>query len=104
MKIVKITFCLAILSLITAFLSAFLFINGCDFAGAVGVFSTIISTILGAVSIVYTYVSGKQTIELLDKIKKQNENFVNKIQTELLIQNFDEDNINNLRKTPKNSK
>lgn len=55
--------------------------------------STIISIVLGAESIIYTFFSGKKTLENLDDIKTQYASLVNKINHELSKDNYDEENI-----------
>ena len=96
-SLIQVTFIYSIISVMIALVSAILFLIGSDSAGAVGVASTILSIVLGVVSIVYTYVSGQETIKALDKIVEQNKSLVNKINTDLLQDNFDEANIETLR-------
>ena len=96
-SLMQVTFIYSIISVMIALVSAILFLIGSDAAGAVGVVSTILSIVLGVVSIVYTYVSGQETIKALDKIVEQNKSLVNKINSDLLQGNFDEANIETLR-------
>lgn len=76
-----------------------------DYYGLVGALSTLISIILGVVSIVYTYISGKETSELSSEMSKQikeiadqNEAFIRNIKVELLKSNYDDDNIKNIQR------
>ena len=89
-------------SVLFAMASAILFLIGCDYSGAVGVFSTIISTVLSVVSILYTYISGNKTIKLMDDITRQHKTLVGKVQSDLVKDNFDEENIENLRNSMNN--
>ena len=110
-KILVCTFVFATLGLIGGVVSAILFFINADSYGAVGAFSTIVSIILGVVSMVYTFSSGKETSDLfqqmnrklkrldeqIDEIGKQNEAFVAKIKMELSKDNFDQANIDNIK-------
>ena len=102
MALVVISMILGIIAIIMALISAVLFLKGSDVYGAIGVVSTIISTVLGFVSIIYTYISGNQTIKLLDNIDTKNNLLIEKVRTELLENNFDEENLDNLRKQLQN--
>lgn len=62
------------------------------------VVSTYFSIVLSVVSIVYSYVSGNETTKTIRQIKKQNDDFVNKIHEELLETNYDEYNLENVKK------
>lgn len=88
-------FVFSVIGLLLALISSILFWIGCDWAGAVGVFSTIISIILSVISLIYTYCSGVQTIKVLRKIENQNTILVKKISKELGQLNYNEENIEN---------
>lgn len=62
------------------------------------VVSTYFSIVLSVISIVYSYVSGNETTNTIQQIKKQNDDFVNKIHKELLETNYDEYNLENVKK------
>lgn len=99
MKLIQFSIVFGIVSIILAVVSAILLLLNCDTASAIGTLSTIISTLLSVVSILYTYISGDKTNKLLDDIDKQNKLLSKKIQLELIEKNFDEENIDNLRKS-----
>jgi len=61
-----------------------------SFSSMIGVISTIISIVLSAIAILYTFFSGKNTLELLNKIKEQNKQLVEKIEHELLKDAYDD--------------
>ena len=98
MKLVKLTIIISCIAVVFALISAILFIVGCDYAGAIGIVATVVSVILSLVSIIYTYISGKETIKSLKNIEKQNEQFIIQIKSELLNYNYDEENIKDVRK------
>lgn len=95
-KFIRFVFVISVIGIILAFLSAILYLTNCSWSNSIGVFSTIISIVLGLVSIIYTYISGEKTIQVLDEIEKQNKSLVNKIVFELSDSNFDEVNIESL--------
>lgn len=88
---VVIFFVLAGIGLLIALASAILFLIGNDSAGAVGVVSTIVSIVLSAISMAYTYISGVQTLKTIKEIKVQNDVLVNEI-----TNNRSEDNYNEI--------
>lgn len=96
MKIVKFTVVFAIIAIIASLLSGSFFLLKCDWAGAVGIVATGLSVILSVVSIIYTYVSGNQTLDVINTIKAQNKEFIEKIKEDILKNNFNESNINDL--------
>lgn len=96
LTVVYIVACTGILLSVTA---AILYLIGGDAYGAVGAVSTIISIVLGVVSIGYSYFSGKKTDETLGNIKSQNEKLVAKINYELSRDNYDQNNIDAIRRT-----
>lgn len=99
MKLIIFSVILGIAAIVLAVVSAILFIWGSDYTGAVGVVSTIVSTLLGVISIIYTYHSGNKTENLLDEISRQNKTLTDKIHSDLISKNFDEENLDNIRKT-----
>lgn len=98
MKLIKTTRILAVIGVVFAFISAILFLIGNSCVDAISVASTIISIILGFISIVYTYVSGEETLKTLKEIKKENHSLIQKINHELTKNNYDEANIDSLLK------
>lgn len=80
-----------------ALLSAFFLYLGNNCADILGYISTIISIVLGLVSIVYTYHSGKKTEDTLSEIKNQNKMFVEKITEELCDNNYGRQNLENIK-------
>lgn len=94
----RVVYVFAGIGMILALLSAILYMFNNDWTSAVGVVSTIISIVMGMVSIVYTYVSGKETMTALEEIKKQNSRLVDKINYELSKNNYNEENIEYIRK------
>lgn len=98
MNLVRITLVFGIIAILLSLISAILFVVGCDYAGAVGVVSTIISVLLSLVSIVYTYISGKATSKLMEKIAKQNNEFIEKIKADILRDNYNDANLKDARK------
>ena len=91
LRFVVIFFVLAGVGLLIALASAILFSIGNDTASAVGVSSTILSIVLSVVSMVYTYISGIQTLKTIKEIKQQNDALVNEI-----ANNRSEDNYNEI--------
>lgn len=110
-KFIIATFIFASFGILLALISAILYLIGSDCYGAIGIFSTVISILLGVVSIVYTYFSGKETSALFSqldqriakldeqivKIDEQNRTLVSKIQMELSKDNFNQANIDGIR-------
>lgn len=120
------TFIFVGIGLLSGIVSAVLFCLGMDTYAAIGMISTIISILLGIISMVYSYVSGNETsalfkkfgekIEGLDQqinkieeqstklekqiktIEEQNRSLVEKIKVELSKENYDQANIDNIRK------
>lgn len=95
----KIVYIFAGVGIAFAMISAVLYLIGCDWSNALGAFSTVISIVLGLVSIVYTYVSGREMQITLDEIKKQNSRLVDKINYELSKDNYNEKNIEYIKST-----
>jgi len=90
-------FCVfGVIAIIMAVLSGF-FVNS-SFGGIIGIISTIMSVLLSATAMLYTYVSGKRTLELLEKIEVQNKKLVDKINLDLLKDAYDEEGIKAARK------
>ena len=92
----KSSFVFALVGILLAFASAIIFFFNKEFSSGVGVFSTVISILLGIYSIIYTYVSGQETLKLLQDIKERERRLVDKINHELSKDNYDRDNINSL--------
>ena len=76
-KIFFLSFVFGVIAVILVLVSSFWGNNNAS--TVLGMISTIISIVLSVVAIIYTYVSGKSTLDLLDEIKKQNEALVKKI-------------------------
>ena len=88
-------FVFGVIAIITAILSYF-FINS-SFGGIISIISTIMSVLLSATAMLYTYVSGKKTFELLEKIEAQNKKLVDKINLDLLKDAYGEEGIKAIR-------
>lgn len=84
------------IGLLFALLSAIFFVCGNDMAGALGIVSTVLSLILSFVSIIYTYVSGKQTLKTMTAIKEQNDSLVEEIKRQLRKDNYNDNNLDNI--------
>ena len=93
----KITFffVFGVIEIILAVLSGFFI--GSSFGGIIGIISTIISVLLSATAMIYTYISGKETLALLEKIEIQNKKLVDKINQDLLKDAYDEEGIRAIR-------
>ena len=89
------------MGVVLSFAAAVLYLIGNNWSNAIGAASTIISIVLGLVSIIYTYISGKETMETLEGIKMQNRRLVDKINHEISKGNFNEDNIEYIKSTIK---
>ena len=61
------TFIFVGVGLLSGIASAILFCLGMDVYAAIGMISTIISILLGIISMIYSYVSGKQTSSLFNR-------------------------------------
>jgi len=79
---------LALLSLVTEL----------RFAAVFGTISTITSIILGIIAMLYTWLSGERTLNLLNQIEVQNEKLVAKINQDLLRDAYDEKGIEAARR------
>jgi hypothetical protein len=95
MKKITLFFVFGVIAIILAVLSGFFIDSG--FGGIIGIISTIISVLLSATAMIYTYISGKSTLELLEKIEVQNKKLVDKINQDLLKDAFDEEGIKAIR-------
>ena len=98
MNLMKFCRVVVIIGLFITFLSAILLLTNGKYSEFVGIVSTIISIVLGFVSIVYTYISGQDTLKTLNEIRNENSKLVEKINYELSKNNYDETNINTLLK------
>jgi len=94
-KRIALFFVFAVIAIIMAALSS-IFINS-SFGGIIGIISTIISVLLSVTAMLYTYISGKKTLELLEKIEAQNKKLVDKINLDLLKDAYDEEGIKAIR-------
>jgi len=90
LSFVVIFFILAGIGLLIALASAILFLIGNDCAGAVGIVSTIVSIVLSAISMAYTYISGVQTLTTIRDLKRQNDALVEEITNERSEDNYNE--------------
>ena len=91
-KFVIAFFVLTGIGLLIALASAILFALGNDCAGAINIVATVVSILLSAVSLGYTYVSGIQTLRTIRDLKRQNDALVNKLTAEGSKDNYDESN------------
>ena len=89
-------FVFAVIAIIMAALSG-IFINS-GFGGIIGIISTIMSVLLSVTAMLYTYFSGKRTLELLEKIEAQNKKLVDRINQDLLKDAYNEEGIKATRK------
>ncbi len=87
---IAVFFILTGIGLLIALASAILFFVGNDIAGAVGIISTIVSIVLSAISMAYTYISGVQTLKTIQDLKNQNNRLVKKINRENSKDNYNE--------------
>ncbi len=96
--LLKPIYVVAIAGILLAGLSAVLLFIDKDnsYADAFGTVSTIISIVLGLVSIVYTYQSSKELSSTLDEIRNQYRSLVTKINSQLIEKNFGEVNDESL--------
>jgi hypothetical protein len=90
-KRIALFFVFAVLAIIMAALSG-IFIN-LGFGGIISIISTIMSVLLSVTAMLYTYFSGKRTLELLKKIEVQNKKLVDRINQDLLKDAYDEEGI-----------
>lgn len=97
----RVVYVFAVIGIVFSVFAAILYSIGCDWSSAIGAVSTIISIVLGVVSIIYTYVSGEHTIKTLEEIERQNRKLVDKINHELSKDNFNEKNIEYIQSTIK---
>lgn len=94
-KIITVFFVFGVIAIITAIFSGFF--KDSSFGGIISIISTIISVLLSATAMIYTYISGKETLALLEKIEIQNKKLVNKINQDLLKDAYDEEGIKAIR-------
>ena len=97
MKSLKGVYFIAILGLVGVLASVCLYFKDNNCANLIGSLSTIISILLGVVSIAYTYVSGQKTIDAIQQINDHHALFVEKINSDLAKGNMDEENLKNIR-------
>lgn len=74
-----------------------IYVSTGEFSGCLERGATILSIILGLVSIAYTYISGKKTLRSLDEITQENKDFINKIRAEMVKDNYDEVNLTSIK-------
>lgn len=110
MRLIKCTYFFGGIGLLFAFISVVLYVLNCNLYDAIGSVSTIISIVLGVVSIIYTYISGEHSnktvseinkeIKMLDECVKyicnQNEAMVSLINEQLAEQSFDYENLKSI--------
>ncbi len=87
---------LMILSVILIIFAIILGFIDYEISSCIGMISTIVSILLAIFSFVYTYISGKETLDNLDEIKRQNYILVQKINDELSKSNYNDNNIENI--------
>lgn len=93
------TLVLAILGVLCAVLAAYFYANMSDLSGFLGNLSTIISIVLGAVSIVYTFISGKDTAEQLLSMAHSTKNDIRSMREDLGPKgNFGDENVEGILK------
>lgn len=98
---IKATWILAVIGIVSSLIAAIMLLRDCAYGDAVSTVSTSISVVLGIISILYTYVSGEETLKALNEIRRENQSLVQKINYELAKNNYDEENISNLLKKNK---
>lgn len=94
--LLKPIYIVAIAGILLASLSAVLLFIHNSYADAFETVSTIISIVLGLVSIVYTYQSSKELSSTLDEIRNQYRSLVTKINSQLIEKNFGDVNDESL--------
>lgn len=94
--LLKLIYIVAIAGILLAGLSAVLLFIHNSYADAFGTVSTIISIVLGLVSIVYTYQSSKELSSTLDEIRNQYRSLVTQINSQLIEKNFGDVNDESL--------
>lgn len=65
-------------------------------ADAMGILSTLVSIGLAIAAMEYTYRTSEETAKLLERIEKQNQRLVDKINRDLTSDNFDEANVEDI--------
>jgi len=73
--------------------SLILLVFNISIATTISIISTIMSILLSIAAILYTFISGNETLNLLNKIENQHKKFVAKINEDLLNGAFDESGI-----------
>lgn len=91
--IIIIAIALSLFALASPFLKCF----GITDTDIIGTIATISSVILSAVSLIYTYVSGTQTLGMLNDMNERYGAFVSAINENLIQANYDEENLKNVR-------
>jgi len=94
-QILKFSFILGGVGIILTVLSGFLFCSGVAYV--LGIVSVIFSILLSMGAMLYTYISGKETLKLLQEIETQNTKLVAKINQDLLKDAYDEAGIDAAR-------
>jgi len=87
------SFIFGAIAILIASVSAILLFVKSESSAAFGVISTIMSILLSIAAMLYTYISGKDTLQLLEKIESQNKKLVDKINLELLKDAYDENGL-----------
>ena len=67
-----------------------------DWTTVIGLISTVISIILGLISIAYTFVSGQETLKALDDIEKKYSDLCDMNNEVLLSNNLEKNNIDKI--------
>lgn len=97
MKKLKGLYVVAIFGIVGVIVSAYQYGQNNDWTNLIGSISTIVSIVLGIVSIAYTYVSGQETIDAINQINSHHTRLVEKINSDLAKGNLDEENLKYIR-------
>lgn len=92
----KFAYIITFIGILLGLVSAILIGVSTSLSNVLSYISTLISIILGFVSIVYTYKSGKETLENLNIMKQQNRKLVEQITKDATKDVFDGDNIKDM--------
>jgi len=110
-KLIVIVSILGGIAILLAFTSSILLFINCDVSNALGIPSVILSVLLSVVAMLYTYLSGKETLKTftktqkvfeetqntLVKIETQNRKLVDKINQDLIKGSYNEAGIEAVR-------
>ena len=102
-KFIIAAFILGGIAILLVFMSSVFLLFASRVAAIFELISVVISVLLGIVAMTYTYVSGRRTLVLLNKIEIQNKNLVEKINLDLLKEAYDERGLEDTRTSKLNN-